>query len=74
MFFQIVCGPTCTVKSLTPAEWYLVFTVVASILSQLPNLNSIAWSIPAQGGVFPPHDRHMQGSNKSLMTCLLIRN
>ncbi|BBH09863.1 Transmembrane amino acid transporter family protein [Prunus dulcis] len=42
MFFQIVCGPTCTVKSLTPAEWYLVFTVVASILSQLPNLNSIA--------------------------------
>ncbi|PQM36045.1 lysine histidine transporter-like 8 [Prunus yedoensis var. nudiflora] len=42
MFFQIVCGPTCTVKSLTPAAWYLVFTVVASILAQLPNLNSIA--------------------------------
>ncbi|CAB4290954.1 unnamed protein product [Prunus armeniaca] len=42
MFFEIVCGHTCTVKSLTPAEWYLVFTVVASILSQLPNLNSIA--------------------------------
>lgn len=42
MFFQIVCGPTCTVKSLTPAEWYLVFTCAAVILSQLPNLNSIA--------------------------------
>ncbi|CAL2228717.1 unnamed protein product [Prunus armeniaca] len=32
-------------KSLTPAEWYLLFTVVASILSQLPNLNFIAWSV-----------------------------
>lgn len=42
MFFQIVCGSTCTVKTLTPAEWYLVFTCAAVILSQLPNLNSIA--------------------------------
>ncbi|KAM1031387.1 hypothetical protein FF1_035135 [Malus domestica] len=41
-FFQIVCGATCTAKPLTPAEWYLVFTCAAAILSQLPNLNSIA--------------------------------
>lgn len=42
MFFQIVCGATCTTKSLTPVEWYLVFTCAAVLLSQLPNLNSIA--------------------------------
>lgn len=41
-FYQIVCGPTCTHRPLTPAEWYLVFTTGAVILSQLPNLNSIA--------------------------------
>ncbi|PON36383.1 Amino acid transporter, transmembrane domain containing protein [Parasponia andersonii] len=42
MFFQIICGETCTTKTLTPVEWYLVFTSAAVILSQLPNLNSIA--------------------------------
>ncbi|KAF4382841.1 hypothetical protein G4B88_021624 [Cannabis sativa] len=42
MFFQTVCGATCTAKSLTPVEWYLVFTCTAVLLSQLPNLNSIA--------------------------------
>lgn len=42
-FFDIVCGPTCDSKPLTAAEWYLVFTCLAVILSQLPNLNSIAW-------------------------------
>lgn len=43
IFFEIVCGPeTCTAKPLTMVEWYLVFTCAAVILSQLPNLNSIA--------------------------------
>lgn len=42
MFFQTVCGATCTAKSLTTVEWYLVFTCAAVLLSQLPNLNSIA--------------------------------
>ncbi|KAF4373808.1 hypothetical protein F8388_007714 [Cannabis sativa] len=40
-FFQIVCGPDCA-KELTTVEWYLVFTCVAIVLSQLPNMNSIA--------------------------------
>ncbi|GMH02930.1 hypothetical protein Nepgr_004769 [Nepenthes gracilis] len=40
---QIVCGETCTAKPpLTIVEWYLVFTCTAVVLSQLPNLNSIA--------------------------------
>uniref|UniRef100_A0A5B6ZQ55 Amino acid transporter transmembrane domain-containing protein n=1 Tax=Davidia involucrata TaxID=16924 RepID=A0A5B6ZQ55_DAVIN len=42
LFFQIVCGATCSVKPLTTVEWYLVFTCAAVVLSQLPNLNSIA--------------------------------
>ncbi|KAL6963637.1 hypothetical protein U1Q18_034644 [Sarracenia purpurea var. burkii] len=42
MFFQTVCGPNCTTKSLTSVEWYLVFTCAAVLLSQLPNLNSVA--------------------------------
>ncbi|KAG0457005.1 hypothetical protein HPP92_022162 [Vanilla planifolia] len=42
LFFNIVCGPTCEAKPLTSVEWYLVFTCLAVILSQLPNLNSIA--------------------------------
>lgn len=42
LFFQIVCGPTCTSNPLTTVEWYLVFTSLAIVLSQLPNLNSIA--------------------------------
>lgn len=41
-FFQILCGVTCTAKPLTPVEWFLVFTSAAVLLSQLPNLNSIA--------------------------------
>lgn len=40
MFYQTLCG--CTDKPLTNAEWYLVFTCGAVLLSQLPNLNSIA--------------------------------
>lgn len=43
MFYQTVCGASCaTSKPLTNAEWYLVFTCAAVLLSQLPNLNSIA--------------------------------
>ncbi|GMI96891.1 hypothetical protein like AT1G47670 [Hibiscus trionum] len=42
IFFQIMCGNTCSVKPLTLVEWYLVFTCSAIILAQLPNLNSIA--------------------------------
>lgn len=42
IFFQLVCGETCTVKPLTTIEWYLVFTCSATLLAQLPNLNSIA--------------------------------
>lgn len=42
LFYQTVCGATCTSKPLTNAEWYLVFTCAAVLLSQLPNLNSIA--------------------------------
>jgi hypothetical protein len=43
MFFQIVCGATCAADPpLTTVEWFLVFTSAAVVLSQLPNLNSIA--------------------------------
>lgn len=44
LFYQIVCGTAaCAIKTpLTTVEWYLVFTCGAVVLSQLPNLNSIA--------------------------------
>ncbi|XAR59879.1 hypothetical protein NMG60_11015876 [Bertholletia excelsa] len=42
MFFEIVCGANCTAHHLTTVEWYLVFTSAAVLVSQLPNLNSIA--------------------------------
>lgn len=42
LFFQIVCGPLCSSNPLTTVEWYLVFTSLCIVLSQLPNLNSIA--------------------------------
>ncbi|XP_047324711.1 lysine histidine transporter-like 8 [Impatiens glandulifera] len=35
-------GTVCTMHRLTTVEWYLVFTCAAVLLSQLPNLNSIA--------------------------------
>ena len=38
----MVCGTNCNADYLTPIEWYLVFTCVAVLLAQLPNLNSIA--------------------------------
>lgn len=43
MFYGTLCGGTCSnLKPLTNVEWYLVFTCAAVLLSQLPNLNSIA--------------------------------
>nr|GMD34131.1 lysine histidine transporter-like 8 [Ipomoea batatas] len=42
MLYQTLCGAACTSKPLTNVEWYLVFTCAAVLLSQLPNLNSIA--------------------------------
>lgn len=44
IFYETVCGGTCSAgpAPLTPVEWHLVFTCAAVILSQLPNLNSIA--------------------------------
>ncbi|KAK6159625.1 hypothetical protein DH2020_006939 [Rehmannia glutinosa] len=42
MFYQTLCGAACTSQPLTTVEWYLVFTCAAVLLSQLPNLNSIA--------------------------------
>ncbi|CAI9765425.1 unnamed protein product [Fraxinus pennsylvanica] len=42
MFYETLCGTTCTSKPLTTVEWYLVFTCAAVLLSQLPNMNSIA--------------------------------
>ncbi|XP_024991392.1 lysine histidine transporter-like 8 isoform X1 [Cynara cardunculus var. scolymus] len=43
IFFDIVCDDSsCKAGRLTPTEWYLVFTCGAVLLSQLPNMNSIA--------------------------------
>lgn len=42
IFFDILCAGTCSAQHLTPVQWYLVFTSAAVLLSQLPNLNSIA--------------------------------
>ncbi|XP_042485778.1 lysine histidine transporter-like 8 [Macadamia integrifolia] len=41
-FFQTLCGDTCLAKPLTTVEWFLVFTLCAIVMAQLPNLNSIA--------------------------------
>lgn len=42
LFYENVCGSTCNSKPLTTIEWYLVFICLASVIAQLPNLNSIA--------------------------------
>uniref|UniRef100_A0A0E0H4B4 Amino acid transporter transmembrane domain-containing protein n=1 Tax=Oryza nivara TaxID=4536 RepID=A0A0E0H4B4_ORYNI len=42
LLFNIACGEVCLARPLTTVEWYLVFVCVAALLSQLPNLNSIA--------------------------------
>ncbi|KAE8724919.1 Lysine histidine transporter-like 8, putative isoform 2 [Hibiscus syriacus] len=43
-FFNIICeqGTMCGSKSLSGTHWFLIFTCVALIIGQLPNLNSIA--------------------------------
>nr|POF18103.1 lysine histidine transporter-like 8 [Quercus suber] len=45
ILFKTICDgdAMCHAKSLTSIEWYLVFTCVALLITQLPNLNSIAW-------------------------------
>ncbi|KAF8656429.1 hypothetical protein HU200_060702 [Digitaria exilis] len=42
MLFGVACGDACLARPLTTVEWYLVFVCAAVLLSQLPNLNSIA--------------------------------
>ncbi|CAL5205515.1 unnamed protein product [Lathyrus oleraceus] len=42
ILFQILCGDSCSLYNLKTIEWYLVFTVAAILLAQLPNLNSFA--------------------------------
>lgn len=43
MLYDTLCAGSCSnLKPLTNVEWYLVFTCAAVLLSQLPNLNSIA--------------------------------
>lgn len=38
VLFHIICGA----NPLTTIEWYVIFTCCATVLAQLPNLNSIA--------------------------------
>ncbi|RDX67825.1 Lysine histidine transporter-like 8, partial [Mucuna pruriens] len=46
VLFRTLCdndeGHTCNLHSLSGAEWFLVFTCVAILIAQLPNLNSMA--------------------------------
>ncbi|GKA51219.1 lysine histidine transporter-like 8 protein [Tanacetum coccineum] len=54
IFFQVVCAANeCKAETLMTVEWYLVFTCGAGLLSQLPNLNSIA-GISLVGGNHGP--------------------
>ncbi|CAJ1933923.1 unnamed protein product [Sphenostylis stenocarpa] len=45
LLFNTLCdnhnGNTCAAHALTGAEWFLVFTCVAILVAQLPNLNSM---------------------------------
>ncbi|KAB1207622.1 Lysine histidine transporter-like 8 [Morella rubra] len=45
LFFRTICRgeAACHAKSVSGAEWFLVFTCIAILIAQLPNLNSIAW-------------------------------
>lgn len=45
-FFKIMCDSenACHAKSLTGTEWFLVFTCIAILIAQLPNLHSVAWT------------------------------
>uniref|UniRef100_A0A803NQX1 Amino acid transporter transmembrane domain-containing protein n=1 Tax=Cannabis sativa TaxID=3483 RepID=A0A803NQX1_CANSA len=45
LFFQNICGDgpglSCKAQSVSGVEWFLVFTCMAILLAQLPNLNSL---------------------------------
>ncbi|KAG6712062.1 hypothetical protein I3842_05G086200 [Carya illinoinensis] len=43
LLFKTMCDgeATCLAKSLSGAEWFLVFTCMAILIAQLPNLNSL---------------------------------
>ena len=45
LIFKTLCDrdAICHAKSLTNTEWFLVFTCLAILIAQLPNLNSVAW-------------------------------
>ncbi|KAL4616408.1 hypothetical protein ACB092_07G196900 [Castanea dentata] len=45
LIFKTLCDrdAMCHAKSLTNTEWFLVFTCLAILIAQLPNLNSVAW-------------------------------
>lgn len=45
LFITTVCkdGATCDAKSLTTVECFLVFMIMAVVVAQFPNLNSLAW-------------------------------
>ena len=45
LIFKTLCDrdAMCHAKSLTNTEWLLVFTCLAILIAQLPNLNSVAW-------------------------------
>ena len=52
ILFKTICDgdAECLAKSLTCTECYLVFTCIALLIAQLPNLNSIAW-VPLIGAI-----------------------
>ncbi|KAK7837575.1 lysine histidine transporter-like 8 [Quercus suber] len=45
LIFKTLCDrdAMCHAKSLTNTEWFLVFTCLAILIAQLPNLNYVAW-------------------------------
>ena len=46
LFFKNFCGdgpgPVCRAQSVSGTEWFLIFTCMAILLAQLPNLNSVS--------------------------------
>ena len=46
LFFKNLCGdgpgPVCRAQSVSGTEWFLIFTCMAILLAQLPNLNSVS--------------------------------
>ncbi|RYR22405.1 hypothetical protein Ahy_B03g067684 isoform B [Arachis hypogaea] len=51
LLFKTLCEKdNCTLHSLTGVQWYLIFTCIAILIAQLPNLNSMA-AVSAVGSV-----------------------